>query len=45
MNQVTKPEDQQIIIHAAKRFYRLYGEIFKHVAAQAAASQPLVAAA
>lgn len=44
MNQVTKPEDQQIIIHAAKRFYRLYGDIFKHVAAQAA-SQPLVAAA
>lgn len=38
MNQVTKPEDQQIIIHAAKRFYRLYGDIFKHVAAQAALS-------
>jgi len=45
MNQVTKPEDQQMIIHAAKRFYRLYGDIFKHVATQAAASQPLVAAA
>lgn len=45
MNQVTKPEDQQIIIHAAKRFYRLYGDIFKHVATQAAASEPLVAAA
>lgn len=38
MNQVTKPEDQQMIIHAAKRFYRLYGDIFKHVATQAAAA-------
>ncbi len=32
MNQVTMPEDQQMIIHAAKRFYRLYGDIFQHVA-------------
>lgn len=32
MNQVTNPEDQQMIIYAAKRFYRLYGDIFKHVA-------------
>lgn len=32
MNQVTKPEDQQMIIHAAKRFYRLYADIFQHVA-------------
>lgn len=31
MNQVTKPEDQQMIIYAAKRFYRLYGDIFQHV--------------
>lgn len=44
MNQVTKPEDQKVIIHAAKRFYRLYGEIFKHVAAQAASNQTLAAA-
>lgn len=32
MNQVTKPEDQQAVIHAAKRFYQLYGDIFRHVA-------------
>ena len=32
MNQVAKPEDQQMIIYAAKRCYRLYGDIFKHVA-------------
>lgn len=42
MNQVTKPEDQQAIIHAAKRVYRLYGDIFKHVAAQTANRQSLV---
>jgi len=45
MNQLTKPEDQQAVIHAAKRFYRLYGDIFKYVAAQSTASQPLIAAA
>lgn len=44
MNQVTKPEDQQIIIHAAKRFYRLYADIFRHVAAQTLAEQPTVTA-
>lgn len=32
MNEVTKPEDQQAIIHAAKRFYRLYGDIFNYLA-------------
>jgi pyrroloquinoline quinone (PQQ) biosynthesis protein C len=45
MNQVTRPEDQEIIIHAAKRFYRLYGDIFNHVAAQAANRQLTAAAA
>lgn len=44
MNQVTKPEDQRMIIHAAKRFYRLYADIFRHVAAQTLAEQPTVAA-
>lgn len=34
MNQVTDPADQQIIVHAAKRFYRLYGDVFRHVASQ-----------
>ncbi|MDT7849276.1 iron-containing redox enzyme family protein [Methylophilus sp. VKM B-3414] len=45
MNQVTNVEDQQAIIHAAKRFYRLYGDIFKHVAAQAAINHTLHQAA
>lgn len=31
MNQITRPEDQTVIIHAAKRFYRLYGDIFRHL--------------
>lgn len=34
MNQVTKPEDQAIIIHSAKVFYKLYGDIFRDVAAR-----------
>lgn len=34
MNQITSTEDQAIIIHAAKNFYKLYGDIFKHIATQ-----------
>jgi pyrroloquinoline quinone (PQQ) biosynthesis protein C len=34
MNQVSNPADQQMIIHAAKRFYRLYGDVFRHVASK-----------
>lgn len=29
MNQITDAEDQQVIIHAAKMFYKLYGDIFR----------------
>ncbi len=29
MNQVTEEGDQQVIIHAAKMFYKLYGDIFR----------------
>ncbi len=29
MNQITEENDQQVIIHAAKMFYRLYGDIFR----------------
>jgi len=29
MVQITDPAEQQLIIHAAKRFYRLYGDIFR----------------
>jgi pyrroloquinoline quinone (PQQ) biosynthesis protein C len=29
MNQITDETDQQAIIHGAKRFYRLYGDIFR----------------
>lgn len=28
-DQITDPAEQQLIIHAAKRFYRLYGDIFR----------------
>ncbi len=29
MNQVTDTDDQNAIIHAAKMFYKLYGDIFR----------------
>lgn len=31
MNKIEKREDQQLIIHAAKRFYKLYGDVFRDV--------------
>ncbi|MGJ8619491.1 MAG: TenA family transcriptional regulator [Methylophilaceae bacterium] len=31
MNQITNQNDQTIIIHAAKNFYKLYGDIFKNI--------------
>jgi len=34
MNQVTDAEDQATIIHAAKRFYQLYADIFADIAAR-----------
>lgn len=34
MNQITNKEDQLTIIHAAKSFYKLYGDIFKDIAAR-----------
>ncbi len=34
MNQITDKDDQAIIVHAAKRFYQLYSDIFKQIAAQ-----------
>ena len=29
MNQITDPAEQDLIIHSAKRFYYLYGNIFR----------------
>jgi pyrroloquinoline quinone (PQQ) biosynthesis protein C len=29
MNKIDDPADQALIVHAAKRFYRLYGDIFR----------------
>jgi pyrroloquinoline quinone (PQQ) biosynthesis protein C len=34
MNQVTDTKDQAMVIHAAKMFYKLYGDIFRDVAAR-----------
>jgi len=31
MNQISDPDDQAIIIHAAKMFYQLYGDIFRAI--------------
>lgn len=35
MNRIHKPEDQTIILHAAKRFYCLYADIFRTLEAEA----------
>ena len=31
VNQITDPEDQTMLIHSAKVFYKLYGDIFKEI--------------
>jgi len=34
MNQITDEKDQAMVIHAAKMFYKLYGDVFRDVAAR-----------
>jgi len=34
MNQITDEKDQAIVIHAAKMFYKLYGDVFRDVSAR-----------
>lgn len=34
VNQITQPQDQATLIHAAKMFYKLYGDVFRDVAAR-----------
>lgn len=34
VNQITSPEDQAALIHSAKIFYRLYGDIFRTIQAE-----------
>jgi pyrroloquinoline quinone (PQQ) biosynthesis protein C len=34
MNQITDAKDQATVIHAAKMFYKLYGDVFRDVAAR-----------
>ncbi len=34
MNQITNEKDQATVIHAAKHFYKLYGDIFKQIEAK-----------
>lgn len=41
MNRVSSPADQQQILHCAKRFYRLYGDIFHSLRPRPPASNPL----
>ncbi len=31
MNRLADPEDQRMVIHCARMFYRLYGDIFRAV--------------
>lgn len=35
MNRVTDSEDQQAIVHAARRVYRLYGDVYRAIPAEA----------
>lgn len=34
MNQITDSKDQAMVIHAAKMFYKLYGDVFRDIAAR-----------
>lgn len=34
MNQITDEKDQALVIHAAKMFYKLYGDVFRDIAAR-----------
>ena len=34
INRIDEPEDQRLVIHSAKMFYRLYGNIFRAIAEQ-----------
>jgi len=34
MNQIINADDQALLIHSAKTFYRLYGNIFRTIAAE-----------
>jgi pyrroloquinoline quinone (PQQ) biosynthesis protein C len=34
MNQITDKKDQEAVTHAAKMFYKLYGDVFRDVAAR-----------
>ncbi|MDG1074363.1 MAG: iron-containing redox enzyme family protein [Methylophilaceae bacterium] len=39
MNQITQKTDQAIVIHAAKNFYQLYGDIFREIATRTMPAQ------
>jgi len=41
MNQVTDSEDQAVIGHCARRFYHLYGDIFRHLPSREQALEQL----
>ncbi|NBV00446.1 MAG: hypothetical protein EBS31_03145, partial [Burkholderiaceae bacterium] len=41
MNQVTDSEDQAAIVHCARRFYHLYGDIFRHLPSREQALEQL----
>jgi len=45
MNKVTNAEDQAMIIHAAKRFYQLYSDIFKDIEMRTFQTGPMQEAA
>ena len=45
MDRIEDPADQAVIIHAAKRFYRLYGDIFRTLTPEHGIAKLVVAAA
>jgi len=42
MNRISDTEEQQLIIHCAKVFYRLFGDVLRSVAAEQVAQLPLI---
>jgi len=45
VNRLDSAADREIVVHCAKVFYRLYGDVFRGLDAARGATVPLVAAA
>jgi heme oxygenase len=45
MDQILDPQDQADIVHGARSFYRLYGDVFRSLPLPTASTQPQLAGA